>query len=73
MNLGDMKRELQQLKAKASNKSLCSISHLQPSGMSLDEWGSVIAGHKPDGCRHFWVSFVSPESEKLSGNNRNNL
>ena len=73
MNLGDIKRELQQLKAKVSNKSLCSIPHFQPSGMGLDEWERVIAEHKPDGRRHFWVSFVSPESEKLSGNNRNNL
>ena len=68
MNLGDMKRELQQLKAKVSNKSLCSIPHFKPSGMGLDEWERVIAEHKPDGRRHFWVSFVSPESEKLSGN-----
>jgi hypothetical protein len=36
--------------------------------MSLDEWESVIAEHKPDGRMHFWVSLVSPESEKLSGN-----
>ena len=68
MNLGDIKRELQQLKAKVSNKSLCSIPHFQPSGMGLDEWERVIAENKPDGRRHFWVSFVSPESEKLSGN-----
>jgi hypothetical protein len=68
MNLGDMKRELQQLKAKVSNKSLCSKLHLQPKGINPQEWERVIAEHKPDGRRHFWVSFVSPESEKLSGN-----
>jgi len=67
MNLGDIKRELQQLKAEVSSKNLCSIPHFQSSSMGLDEWESVIAGHKPDGRRHFWVSFVSPESEKLSG------
>ncbi len=68
MNLGDMKRELQQLKAKASNKSLNSIPHFQPSGMGPDEWESVIAEHKPDGRMHIWVTFVSPEPGKLSGN-----
>ena len=68
MSLGDMKRELQKLKAKVSNKSLRSAPYFQPSGMSLDEWEPVISEHKPDGRMHFWVSLVSPESEKLSGN-----
>ncbi len=62
MNLGDMNRELQQLKAKVSNKGLCGISHYQPDGMCLEEWELVIAEHKPNGRMHFWVSFVSAES-----------
>ena len=68
MNLGDMRWDLQQLKAKASNKSPNSIPHFQPSGMGPDEWESVIAEHKPDGRMHIWVTFVSPEPGKLSGN-----
>jgi len=66
MSLGDMKRELQQLKAKVGNKRLCSIPHFQRSGMGLEEWRRVIADHKPDGRRHFWVSFVEPK-DMLTG------
>ena len=61
MNLGDMKRELQQLKAKASNKSLSSAPYFRPSGMSLEEWERMIAEHKPDGRMHFWVSLLALE------------
>ena len=68
MNLGDMRWDLQQLKAKASNKSPNSIPHFQPRGMSLDDWEQVIDEHLTDGCMHFWVTFVSPEPRKLSGN-----
>ena len=68
MNLGDMRWDLQQLKAKASNKSPNSIPHFQPRGMSLDDWEQVIDEHIPDGRMHFWVTFVSPASEKLFGN-----
>ena len=67
MNLGDMRWDLQ-LKAKASNKSPNSIPHFQPRGMSLDDWEQVIDEHLTDGCMHFWVTFVSHEPRKLSGN-----
>jgi hypothetical protein len=68
MSLASMKRELQQLKTRVGNKHLCSIPHLQPDGMSLEEWERVIAEHKPDGRRHFWVSFIEPKKDRLSGN-----
>ena len=61
MNLGDMKRELQKLKAKVSNKSLSSAPYFQSSGMRLDEWESVISERKPDGRMHFWVSLLALE------------
>jgi len=66
MNLGDMKRELQRLKDKVGKKNLNSKIHLQPKGMNLQEWEGVIAEHKPDGRRHFWVSFVEPK-DMLTG------